>query len=177
VTQLRDELVAMGEIVVESKVVRIALRGVYVVNKHWEVFVRCIVARENLPGWNRLWDDLTHEELIIEGGQSVENNDEKDLVLVGKSRRRKGSSRNLGKVRCFGCGQLGHLVSHYPEKIGKGKEREKATTTSAEIETFTKNFEQEFSMVTMVSSIGSTDPKRSNRWVIDNGASCHMIGI
>jgi len=167
----------VGEVVAESEVVRISLRGGFVINKDWEVFVKCIVARENLPGWNRLWDDLTQEEIRVEGGQSVENSGEKDLALVGKSRRRKGSSRNLGKVRCFGCGKLGHLISQCPVKIGKGKETEKATTTSTEIETFTNKFEQGFSLVTVVSRIDSTDPERSNRWVIDNGASCHMIGI
>jgi len=111
VTQLRDELAAVGEVVAESEVVRISLRGVFVVNKDWEVFEKCIVARENLPIWNSLWDDLTQEELEVEGGQSVENNGEKDLALAGKSKRRKASSRNLGKVRCFGCGQFGHLIS------------------------------------------------------------------
>jgi len=62
-------------------------------------------------------------------------------------------------------------------KIGKGKETEKATAASGEIETFTKKFEQEFSSVTVVSSIGNTDPERSSRWVIDSRASCHMTGI
>lgn len=100
----------MGEVVAKSEVVRIALRSVFVVNKDCEVFVKCIVARENLLGWNRLCDDLTWEELRVEGGQSVENSGEKDLALAVKSRRRKGSSRNLGKVHFFGCGQLGHHV-------------------------------------------------------------------
>jgi len=110
VTQLRDELAAVGEVVAESEVVRISLRGVFVINKDWEVFEKCIVARENLPRWNRLWDDLTQEELKV-GGQIVENSGQKDLALAGKSKRRKASSRNLGKVRCFGCGQFGHLIS------------------------------------------------------------------
>ena len=146
------------------------MRGVAAVSKDWEVFVKCIVARENLHGWNRLWDDLTQEELRVDGGQSVENSVEFQ-ALVGKGKKKKGSSRNLGKVRCFECGQLGHLVSQCPVKNGKGKETEKATAASAEIETFTKKFEQEFSLVTVVSSIGSTDLERSSRWVIDSGAS------
>lgn len=44
------------------------------------------MARENLPGWNRLWDDLTQEELRVNGGQSVENNVE-DHALFGKGKR------------------------------------------------------------------------------------------
>ena len=139
VTQIKDELVVVGEIVAESKVVRIALRGVAAVSKDWEVFVKCIVARENLPGWNRLWDDLTQEELRVDGGQSVENSVE-DHALFGKGKR-KGSSKNYSKVRFFGFCQKGHLARNCPERIKKGKEIKKSIAASAEIETFTKKFE------------------------------------
>jgi hypothetical protein len=46
--------------------VRIALKGF---TKEWEVFVKCVVGREHLPDWSRLWDDFTQEE-IREGSQS-----------------------------------------------------------------------------------------------------------
>ena len=78
----------MGEIVAESEVVRIALRGVAAVSRDWEVFVKCIVARENLPGWNRLWDDMTQEELRVDGGQSVENS-------VDRKRQKEGKFQEL----------------------------------------------------------------------------------
>jgi hypothetical protein len=45
--------------------VRIALKGF---TKEWEVFVKSVVGRENLPDWSRLWDDFTQEE-IQEGSQ------------------------------------------------------------------------------------------------------------
>jgi hypothetical protein len=31
--------------------------------KEWEVFVKCVVGREHLPDWSRLWDDFTQEEI------------------------------------------------------------------------------------------------------------------
>jgi hypothetical protein len=31
--------------------------------KEWDVFVKCVVGREKLPNWRRLWDDFTHEEI------------------------------------------------------------------------------------------------------------------
>jgi hypothetical protein len=40
--------------------VRIALKGF---TKEWEVFVKCVVGREHLPDWSRLWDDFTQEEI------------------------------------------------------------------------------------------------------------------
>ena len=52
---MRDELGAVGEVVANSKLLRTALNGV---TKQWTVFVEGIVARENLPKWDCLWDDF-----------------------------------------------------------------------------------------------------------------------
>ena len=56
VTQVKDELAAVEENIPDSELVRIALKGF---TKKWEVFVKCIVGRETLPSWSRLWDDFT----------------------------------------------------------------------------------------------------------------------
>ena len=74
VAQIKDELAAVGEVISDSELVRIALKGVI---KEWEVFVKCVVARENLPDWSRLWDDFTQEE-IREESQAVD----KRMVLI-----------------------------------------------------------------------------------------------
>ena len=58
--QVKDELTAMGETISNSKIVRIALKGF---TKRWDVFVKCIVSKEKLPDWSRLWDDFTQEEI------------------------------------------------------------------------------------------------------------------
>jgi hypothetical protein len=54
-SQIHDELGAVGEIVVPSVLVRTTLNGF---SKPWESFVRGIMAREHMPSWERLWDDL-----------------------------------------------------------------------------------------------------------------------
>ena len=54
-TQVRDEIGAVGEAIADSELVRTTLNGV---TKQWVVFVEGIVARENLPKWERLWDDF-----------------------------------------------------------------------------------------------------------------------
>ena len=59
ITSVRDELAAVGEIIVPTELVRIALNGL---PKTWENFVDGIVAQENLPGWQRLWDDCVQNE-------------------------------------------------------------------------------------------------------------------
>jgi hypothetical protein len=61
-TQIRDELVAVGEVVDEIELVRIALNGF---TKQWDAFVGGVVAWEKLPNCERLWDDFTQEELRV----------------------------------------------------------------------------------------------------------------
>ena len=56
VAQVKDELAAVGETVLDSELVRIALKGF---TKKWEVFIKCIVGREKLPDWSKIWDDFT----------------------------------------------------------------------------------------------------------------------
>jgi hypothetical protein len=66
VSQVKYELVVVGEVISDSDLARIALKGF---TKEWEVFMKCVVGHEHLPYWSRLWDDFTQEE-IWEGSQS-----------------------------------------------------------------------------------------------------------
>ena len=55
VLQVRDELVVVGETVDNAELIQVALNGF---SKSWETFVSGIVVRENMPSWERLWDDF-----------------------------------------------------------------------------------------------------------------------
>ena len=66
VAQVKDELAVVGEIIGDSELVRIVLKGF---TREWDVFVKCVVGREKLLDWSRLWDDFTQDE-ICEGSQS-----------------------------------------------------------------------------------------------------------
>jgi hypothetical protein len=45
------------------------------------------------------------------------------------------------------------------------------------MEDFSSKFDKEFSLVTLVSSVGSGGFGGDNRWIVDSGASCHMTRI
>jgi hypothetical protein len=84
---VRDELCVVGEAIVDSELVRTTLNGV---TKQWDVFVEGIVGRENLPKWDRLWDDFVQEEThrgYVHGSSST-GNDEENVALAANNKKK-----------------------------------------------------------------------------------------
>jgi hypothetical protein len=102
VAQVKDELAAVGEVILDSELVRIALNGF---TKDWEVFVKCVVGREHLPDWSRLWDDFTQEEIreIFQRSDKKTDRADENVALVAKRKKKGSSGRDLSKVRCYCC--------------------------------------------------------------------------
>jgi hypothetical protein len=61
ITQVRDQLAAIGEKTEDAELMNVALNGL---PKSWEPFVKGVCARENIPDWQRLWDDCIQEETL-----------------------------------------------------------------------------------------------------------------
>jgi hypothetical protein len=176
--QVRDELGAMGEAIVDSDLVRTTLNGA---SKQWVVFVEGIVAREKLLGWERLLDDFVQEETqsgYVHGNSSIGH--EEDNVSLDTTRKKKfkrgpkGGQRPKGeekkdmrKVKFFSCHKFGHYVGQCLNK------KKKQTTASAEVEEFSTKFDKEFSLIVCLSWRTTT----SYTWYIDNGASHHMTTV
>jgi hypothetical protein len=173
-TQVRDELGVVGEAINYSELVRIALNGV---TKQWVVFVEGIVARENLPKWECLWDDFVQEETwreYVHGSSSV-GNDEDNVALVAKNKKnfKKGpkagtkpkgeGKKDMSKVKCFSC-KFGHYVGKCPNK------KKKQIVSSTEVEEVSTKFDKDFSLVVYL----STRATHSSVLYIDSGASHHM---
>jgi hypothetical protein len=165
VAQVKYELAAVGEVISDSKLVRIALKGF---TKEWEVFVKCVVGHEHLPYWSRLWDDFTQEE-IQEGSQSSgqkTNGVDENVSLTKKSNKKGSSRRDLSKVKCYCCNQLGNVAFHFPERKKKKKKPEgPKTTATTTMEDFASKYDKEFSLVTLVSSVDSEGFGSDIRWM------------
>ena len=88
VSQVRDELAAVGETVDSAELIRVALNGF---SKSWETFVWGIVAWENMLSWERLWDDFVQEELRVGSGSSSgqRGGDEDTVALDAKGKKKK----------------------------------------------------------------------------------------
>jgi hypothetical protein len=94
ITQVRDELGAVGEVIPSAELVRTALNGVA---KPWAMFVEGIVAREHVPSWDRLWDDFVQEETrrgYVHGvGSFGVHEDEENVALAAKGKGKKTKKR------------------------------------------------------------------------------------
>ena len=89
IIQVRDELAAVGEVIGSPEMVRTTLNGV---SQQWTVFVQTIIGRENIPTWDQLWDDLTHEGIqrgFLHGSSSHQTDDEENVALAVKGKKKK----------------------------------------------------------------------------------------
>ena len=116
---MRDELTIVVEVVPNVELVQTAMNGV---SKPWSVFVQGLVARENLPTWDRMCDDFVQEEtqrVLVDGSASTSREDEEDMALTtnrkkknkkGGAKQQDGQKKDLSTVKCFSCHNMGHYV-------------------------------------------------------------------
>ena len=122
ITQVRDELGSIGEVIKSIELVRTTLNGVA---KPWAVFVESVVTRENMPSWDRLWDNFIQEETrkgYVHGITSHSKDEEENVALAAKGKKKKfkkGSKggtkqqdgvKDMSKVKCFAFQKFGHYA-------------------------------------------------------------------
>ena len=77
--------------------------------------MKCVVGRGNFLDWSRLWDNFTQEDIQIgsqiSGHKEDRVDDDVSLAAKGKGKKKGSSGKDLSKVICYCCNQLGNLDS------------------------------------------------------------------
>jgi hypothetical protein len=90
ITQIHDQLLAIGETIDDTELVNVALNGFL---GSWEPFVMGIYAREKFPPFDRSWIDCIQEEARIESKNGRKRgNDDENQSLVAHARNGKGNN-------------------------------------------------------------------------------------
>jgi hypothetical protein len=100
------------------------------------------------------------------------------FLLQQRTRRKEVPGRDLSKLICYCCNHLAHLASNCPERKKKKKEpKGPEPTATTSMEEFASKYDMEFSLVTLVSSVDGGGFGGDIRWIVDSGASYHMMRI
>jgi hypothetical protein len=192
ISEIKDQLGAIGETTTDRELVMITLNSL---PRHWEPFIQSISGREDLPQFDCLWADCTQEEarLIARGVQDSHHDDNQTL----SSHARKNNIRNrisfskafkdkktlaapghehrkdISKIQCFRCDKYGHIARDCPTKK---KRRQHASTVDVDSEPHQRYEDIKDKAFFFISSLLGTIPTDSDIWLIDSGASRHMIG-
>jgi hypothetical protein len=161
--------------------VRTTLNGF---SEKWNTFDKGVVSREHSPNWERLWDDFIHEEICEEAlcsrqskGEENEENvalfAKKDKKAMGGENSSNGGKKDMSKVRCYACHELGHYADQSPNKK---KKKEPEVSASVEVVEFTEKF-KEFSLMACPARIGCLGCTCTLAWFLDSGTSRHMTGM
>jgi hypothetical protein len=101
ITELHDQLAAIGEEVKSEELVPIALNGF---SSSWQPFVQGVCAQEKLPTFEKLWEDFIQEETRLESVARYRGG-EQNLALINKMKKgsKKGGPKKgqKGKERGF----------------------------------------------------------------------------
>jgi hypothetical protein len=143
ISQLRDQLQAIKEIISEKELVNIVLNGI---PKTWDALFTSMNTRKEYPTFEELWTCCTQEEsMISEKVKSQKKDDDKPYKEKFKkfrnnkfvSRKKPNQERDMSKIQCFNCRKYGHYKNQCPE-LKKRKETHeeivaKETTPSKKI--------------------------------------------
>jgi hypothetical protein len=113
ISQLRDQLQAIEEAIIEKEVVNITLNGL---SRSWDAFVASMNTRKEFPMLEELWTCCAQEETRLNSkGKPQKEEDTQAFATKFKrhggkkiSNSRKKLKRDMSKVQCFEFHDYGH---------------------------------------------------------------------
>jgi hypothetical protein len=133
ISQLRDQLQAIEEIISEKELVNIVLNGL---PKTWDAFATSMNTRKEYLTFEELWTCCAQEESRISAKEKPQKkyNDQAFIARFKnfRSKRKFGSKKkpnqekDMSKIQCFNCRKYGHYKNHCL-KLKKRKETHEAS--------------------------------------------------
>ena len=151
-SELFEELAVIGEPMKEENKVIILLASL---PARFSPLVTALEALDTVPRWDSVSQKLLHHEQKNE--ESVVDNSVSALASSTKTHPFKK------QVRWYNCGKVGHISKHCSSKK-QGKQAVVAADTTGGV-----------TLVASASAMASTT-ETGSRWLIDSGASQHMVG-
>jgi hypothetical protein len=133
ISQLRNQLQAIEEIVSENELVNIVLNGL---PKAWDACATCMNTRKDYPTFEELWTCCAQEESRINTKEKYQNKYE-DQACTTKFqrfrnkkkfglRKKPNQEKDMSNIQCFNCRKYDHYRNHCPE-LKKRKETDEAS--------------------------------------------------
>jgi putative lipoic acid-binding regulatory protein len=130
ISQLRDQIQAIEEIISEKELVNIILNGL---PKTWDAFAASMNTRKEYPAFEELWTCCAQEESRINAKEkSQKKYEDQDFKTKFKNKKKFGlrkkpnQEKDMSKIQCFNCRIYGHYRNHCPE-LKKRKETDEAS--------------------------------------------------
>jgi hypothetical protein len=131
ISQLRDQLQAIEEIISEKELVNIVLNGF---PKMRDAFVASMNTRKEYPTFEELWTCCAQEESRISVKEKPQKKyDDQAFTTRFKnfknkrnfgSKRKTNQEKHISEIQCFNYQKYGHYKNHCPE-LNKKKEKHK----------------------------------------------------
>jgi putative lipoic acid-binding regulatory protein len=116
ISQLRDQLQAIEEIISEKELVNIVLNGL---PKTWDAFSASMNTRKEYPTFEELWTYCAQEESRISAKEKPQKEyDDQAFTTRFKnfrnkrkfgSRKKLDQEKDMSKIQCFNCRKYGHF--------------------------------------------------------------------
>jgi len=123
ITEIKNDLLAIGEVIADRELTLIALVGL---PREWDVFNTTILNNDRIPGLDELLTRSTQEETrMIQRDMPSNRNDPTAFSTHAKKKNNAGSNKQCQgrpgfkdgrKGRCFICNRFGHYARESPNK-------------------------------------------------------------
>jgi hypothetical protein len=129
ISQLRDQLQAIEEIISEKELVNIVLYGL---PKTWDAFAASMNTRKEYPTFEELWNFRAQEESRISAKEKPQKKyDDQDFTTrfnnsrnKSKFEKKSNQKKDMSEIQYFNCRKYGHYNNHCLE-LKKRKETHK----------------------------------------------------